>query len=74
MSDKDTPEVGKKGFIAGLVAWFIILIWGINEYPCVSYPSCGRGDLLLHSIVSIGTIAPAYLVAISVSIFFDDKK
>ncbi len=72
MSDKNTSEINQKGFLAGVITWIIIMIWCINKYSCIKHPSCDSGDLFGHSIIAIGMLAPSYLVALTVSIFFKD--
>ena len=72
MSDKNTPEINNKGFLAGIVSWVIIMIFAINQVSCVNYNGCDGGDLFLSSIIAVGMLAPSYLVALTASIFFKD--
>jgi hypothetical protein len=62
------------GFILGVIAWFIIEYFVMTENNCTKSNSCGGGDLLLFGILSIGNLAPAYVVMSISSIIFPDKK
>jgi hypothetical protein len=74
MSDIGSEKINKKGFLAGIVSWVIIIIFAINQGSCVNYHGCDSGDLFLMSIIAVGMIAPAYLIAITISIFSGGNK
>lgn len=63
-------EINGKGQIVGAIAWFVLVFYAANEGECVLYESCGSWDLVLFALISIGFLAPAYLLAILVSDFF----
>ena len=73
MSDKMEIK-NTKGRVAGVVAWMIFLLWGISDLACLKASICGGWDLLLWSMISVGMLGPAWIVACLVSEFFEDKK
>jgi len=56
------------GTAIGFVFW-IILVWFLAEdSECAKYHTCGSGDLVQISIISLGFIVPAGIVALLASI------
>ena len=65
------PEsIGKKGYYAWAITWLILTGYNSTQASCVNSHTCGAGDLFLFAITEIGLLAPGWVVAILVSIFF----
>lgn len=73
MSDKMKIK-NTKGFIAGFIAWIIFLLWGLSDSACLKSGVCGGWDLLLWSMISVGMLGPAWIIACMASEFFEDIK
>jgi hypothetical protein len=58
------------GWIAGIIAWIIIMIYSSTQVECLKFHTCGAGDMILFAVCGIGFIAPAWIVATLVSEIF----
>ena len=67
-------DINRIGFIVGVIAWFVIIIFTSTQISCQKFQSCGAGDLILFGIISVGMIAPASIVSLVVSIIFKTKE
>jgi len=56
-----------KGWIAGIIAWILIMWYASTQSACLRTNSCDGGDLLLFAIIGIGMLVPSGFVAILVS-------
>jgi len=65
-------KMHRYGVVAGCIAWFIFCVFQSGEASCVRLGRCDRGDLIVFCVVGIGMMAPAYVVALLVSTYFDD--
>ncbi len=63
-------EINRKGFIAGGIAWLVLVGFLPTAADCAKHANCDAGDLFLHSIVTMGMLAPAWLVAVLTSELF----
>ena len=66
-------EINGKGMFAGIVAWLLIVVIASYQADCLRYNDCGRNDLILYAIISVGMLAPAWLVAVMVSSLTKEK-
>ena len=71
--EKGMKDISPIGFFAGLIAWFVFVIISSGDMACVRNGGCDQGNLLLFSVISTGLIAPSWIVALVVSIFFPNK-
>ena len=67
-------DVNRIGLIVGVIAWFAIIILTSTQVSCQKFERCGAGDLIMFGIISVGMIAPAWIVAFLASIFFKEKE
>ncbi len=58
------------GIFIGIIFWFICIFFLNHGLSCAETNSCGHGDLILNSIISVGMLAPSWLCASIASIFF----
>ncbi len=61
------------GFFWGAVTWFICIGLLANSAACVNRSSCDGGDIMLISVIAVGFLAPAYIVAGIISEFELEK-
>ena len=66
-------DINRIGLFVGVIAWFVIIFFSSTQVSCQKFHRCGAGDLILFGIISVGMIAPASVVALVVSIFFENK-
>ena len=66
--------VNGKGFVVGAVAWVTFVVLYSLHASCAESKSCGAGDLILHSILSMGALFSAWMLASVVSGIFPDKQ
>ena len=60
-------KINGKGLIVGIIVWFLIMGYTINQSECLKYKQCDGDDLFLVSIIGIGMIGPSYIVSLLVS-------
>lgn len=65
--------VNGKGFLAGAVAWLTYIFVASYRASCAEFKDCGAGDLMLYSLIAVGMLMPAWLLASFVSSIFPDK-
>ena len=70
----DKDSFSKRGFLASVVAWFLILIFATSQSSCARVSVCGGFDLFIFGIISVGFLAPAYFFGLLISSIFPDKK
>ena len=66
-------EINGKGLLAGIVTWLLIVVIASYQADCLRYNGCGRNDLILHAIICVGMLVPAWLVAVMVSSLTKEK-
>jgi len=63
--------INKYGLIAGVIAWFLIMWFLVNDMECTKYDlCCDVGDLISVSVIGLGMLVPAFIVTIIISIPF----
>jgi hypothetical protein len=66
-------EINGKGFAVGAIVWFALIFYAAQQGECVRYGSCGSEDLIIFSVISMGLLAPAYILARLTSDIFESK-
>ena len=66
-------EVTGRGFIAGLFVW-LLATWGTAQEMACLDSSCEAGDLMVFAVISVGFLAPAWLVADLASALLKELK
>lgn len=66
-------DISPIGFVAGLIAWCVFVVIASGDASCVRNGGCDQGNLLLFSVISMGLIAPSWIVALVVSTFFPNN-
>ena len=66
-------DINGAGWVAGAIAWIIIMWYVTTQSACLKTNSCDGGDMILFAIIGIGMLAPAWIAASVVSIFFGAK-
>ena len=56
-------KISMPGLAAGVVAWFLIMYFAIDEAACLHQLNCGKGDLFMWGIIAVGMLCPAFFVA-----------
>lgn len=65
--------INGKGFAVGAVLWLFYIVLTSHEASCAEFRDCGSGDLILASIIAVGGLFPAWVLASLVSGVFPDK-
>ncbi len=66
--------VNGKGFAVGAAVWVVITVIHSMSTSCAEFKDCGRGDLILNSIIAVGSLFPAWFAASFASDTPPDKK
>ena len=66
--------VNGKGFVVGAVVWVAITVIHSMGTSCAEFKDCGRGDLIINSIIAVGSLFPAWFAASIVSDVPPNKK
>jgi hypothetical protein len=67
-------KVNGPGLIAGIISWLVIMWYAASQSECLNTKSCDGGNLVLFAIIGIGMLAPSWIFASIVSIFFEKNK
>ena len=74
MDNKILKEFNIFGVFAGFITW-VSLVWFLAEdSECVRHSSCGSGDIVQISIISLGFLVPAGIIALIASTFTKRRK
>lgn len=63
-------KLSGSGFFVAAILWLLIMFFSSGETACLN-SFCGRGDLMLASIVGVGYLVPAYLGARFLGLIFN---
>lgn len=67
-------DISKMGGAVGLATWLGLVVATAFSLSCAEFKGCGRGDLVVNSLISAGMVWPAWIVAVAASCFLPDKK
>lgn len=70
----DKPTISTTGFWVGVIAWVAMVFLLAMQSSCAEFKACGTGDLVMSGLLAAGMLAPAWVVAVVVSIAFPGKK
>ena len=68
MDTKILQEFNVFGIVAGVLSWVGLVWWLAEESECSRYNSCDSGDMVQISIISLGLLVPAGIIALIASI------
>lgn len=66
--------ISASGYIVGAIAWLAFAVLVAFESNCAEFGECDRIDLIMNSVISLGMLWPAWVLALIVSPDFPDKK
>ena len=67
-------DLNSKGVFIGAIVWIILVYVFAGQVACTKSHSCDAGDITTTSIVALGFLAPAWIVALTASCFFKDDE
>jgi len=74
MDNKIFQEFNLLGVFVGFIVW-ISLVWFLAEdSECVRHNTCDSGDIVQISIINLGFLVPAFIVALFASRFTKRRK